>query len=126
MVSGKLKKDLLEDIVPEIQAVQQQEKIQGLYLFCSIDICNSTQIKSQNDNWKNEFVEFFKSIHSELREAEIGWQFWKTIGDEILFYQFIDKITSETLNESLTKLAEAKKESETNQIKMYSLDCYLL
>ncbi|MGT2885100.1 hypothetical protein ACVRZS_09340 [Streptococcus ferus] len=77
----------------EIENKESQEEKHYVYLFCSIDIVQSTYLKSINPRWAQLFNQFYDTSQKKLSEYEL--EFWKYVGDEVLFYK---KLTSEDLN----------------------------
>lgn len=85
-----------------------------VYLFFSVDICNSTGYKLNNESWNSIFKEFFKKfsvsfndnidrekdnyklIQNEERDiVELTYPIkWKLIGDEILYMLKSKNITN--------------------------------
>ena len=51
----------------------------NLYLFLSFDICNSTQLKTVYDNWKDSILDLYD------REKIESLVKWKHIGDEVVY-----------------------------------------
>ncbi|MHB9781949.1 hypothetical protein ACXM1Q_004290 [Streptococcus sp. 10F2] len=72
---------------------EPNEQKDFVYLFCSFDIVNSTYLKSINSRWAELFNYFYDKSQNKL--SEYGFEFWKYIGDEVLFYK---KLNSEDLN----------------------------
>lgn len=53
----------------------------GLFLFLSIDVCNSTELKYNKD------LDWFKIVNRLYNTEFSAMTFWKLNGDEVLYYQ---------------------------------------
>ncbi|MBS6506014.1 hypothetical protein [Streptococcus vestibularis] len=60
-----------------------------VYLFCSFDIVESTYLKSINPQWAKLFNQFYDWSVRDLEK--LGFEFWKYVGDEVLFYKKLEK-----------------------------------
>lgn len=92
-------------------SILSDSKEDALYIFFSLDICNSTKMKSDVKDWKNVILKLYNS-QFEFRTMRI----WKFVGDEVIFctpYPGIDNLVS------LIHLAYSKiqaVEDELNQV----------
>lgn len=59
-----------------------------VYLFCSFDIVESTYLKSINPQWAKLLNQFYDSSARDLEKQ--GFEFWKYVGDEVLFYKKLE------------------------------------
>ena len=98
-----------------------------LYLFISFDLVNSTEYKSKYPNeWPEIFSKFYSIVEQECKDkfdnADVN--IWKYIGDEILFYIFINdkevlynslSYIDEILSISIKKINEYNKNTYTNK-----------
>lgn len=57
------------------------EKEDGVFVFLSFDICNSTEMKDVVTNWKQIIIKFYET-KIQFRHMTL----WKFIGDEIVFH----------------------------------------
>jgi len=67
--------------------------INKIYLFLSIDLIDSTKLKSILDNWQKEFYDFLLSsylIKKRLSDNSININIFKVLGDEIIFIIKLD------------------------------------
>ena len=71
--------DLIND------SIDTKETESFVYLFCSFDIVESTYLKSINPQWAKLFNQFYDSSLRDLEKQ--GFEFWKYVGDEVLFYK---------------------------------------
>lgn len=79
----------------------------GLYMFFSFDLVNSTHFKSRyKTKWPLVFDEFYSNIAKVMNEEIKGSVVWKYIGDEVLFYKKVD--CKEDLFIHLPKLIKIK------------------
>ena len=63
---------------------------EGIYLFFSLDLSNSTQFKAEHPTlWAFVISSFYKAVNSKLVTYKIALQQWKLIGDEVLLYKEI-------------------------------------
>ncbi|MXQ49609.1 hypothetical protein GRB29_09610 [Streptococcus pneumoniae] len=62
---------------------------EAIYVFCSYDIVESTYFKTIEKNWVELFQLFYDNALTQLQS--IGFEFWKYVGDEVLFYKKICK-----------------------------------
>lgn len=59
----------------------------GVYLFFSFDLVNSTEFKSKySEEWKKVFTRFYELVTNRMDKYHRRAFVWKYIGDEILFY----------------------------------------
>lgn len=56
------------------------------YFFLSLDLVNSTELKSRNEAWHLLLDAFYSSVDREVKKIS-GMQSWKYIGDEVLFFK---------------------------------------
>lgn len=65
----------------------------GVYLFFSFDLVNSTVFKSQyTEKWQTVFTRFYELIYMKLNTHYRNISIWKYIGDEVLLYLKISNI----------------------------------
>ena len=74
--------DLIND------SIDTSETKSFVYLFCSFDIVESTYLKSINPQWAKLFNQFYDSSVRDLEKQ--GFEFWKYVGDEVLFYKKLE------------------------------------
>lgn len=85
-----------KDIPPMHQTNQsiieaQRTSLQkGVFVFISIDLVESTKKKSTESSWADLTLNFYE-VSINLFD-KINMLFWKTIGDEILFYRPVDSL----------------------------------
>ena len=69
-------------------SIDTKETESFVYLFCSFDIVESTYLKSINPQWAKLFNQFYDSSVRDLEKQ--GFEFWKYVGDEVLFYKKLE------------------------------------
>lgn len=69
-------------------SIDTKETESFVYLFCSFDIVESTYLKSINPQWAKLFNQFYDSSVRDLEKQ--GFEFWKYVGDEVLFYRKLE------------------------------------
>lgn len=90
--TGSYEKLLMEasEIYEQFEGTSEYD---GIYLFFSFDLVNSTKFKSRyKTKWPIVFDKFYSHITKEMIEKVKGSVVWKYIGDEVLFYK---KVTCE-------------------------------
>lgn len=76
-------------------SLKSSENLDGVYLFFSFDLVNSTQFKSEYSNeWKSIFRKFYELVQDSLAKKFPTIKLWKYIGDEVLLYLKIEDITN--------------------------------
>ncbi len=85
-VLSKLK-EASEKFFEDIQYIKDDEHFKKVFIFTSIDLVNSTAFKQENENWVKIFSEFYGIVKSEFIKEKKN--VWKSVGDEILFYEEI-------------------------------------
>lgn len=68
---------------------KDQEIPNGIFVFVSFDLVNSTKFKYRNPHWINMIKELIKSANNYW----FGLDFWKFNGDELLYYAEITSIS---------------------------------
>ncbi|GIM31528.1 NUDIX domain-containing protein [Paraclostridium bifermentans] len=86
-----------ENLVKEASGIYKKfdgpSEHDGIYLFFSFDLVNSTKFKYRyKRKWPIVFDQFYSHITQEMIEKVKGSVVWKYIGDEVLFYK---KVTCE-------------------------------
>jgi len=61
----------------------------GLYLFASLDLANASGFKYAHPDWMRLYSDSFDLIRRRLKTHQ--WCFWKTNGDELLFYRKLEQ-----------------------------------
>lgn len=56
------------------------------YFFLSLDLVNSTELKSTDEKWPTLIEAFYGAADSEVKKIQ-NIQSWKSVGDEVLFYK---------------------------------------
>lgn len=75
-------------------SLKNSEDLDGVYLFFSFDLVNSTQFKSEySDKWKRIFRKFYELVQHLLSKKFPTIKLWKYIGDEVLLYLKVEDIT---------------------------------
>lgn len=94
MVEGTIVyKKLIEEASGIYEKFDGLSEHDGIYLFFSFDLVNSTKFKSRyKRKWPIVFDQFYSRITKEMIENVKGSVVWKYIGDEVLFYK---KVTCE-------------------------------
>lgn len=98
-----VKKDLLakritqylafEDIEDVHEEIDNSNILNGVYLFFSFDLVNSTSFKSNHvSDWQKAFTRFYSLIEAELKKIYPDITLWKYIGDEVLLFLKITDI----------------------------------
>ena len=85
MVNEKTIKDL-NLLAPDDQ---EESTDPSVYVFCSYDIVESTYLKSINYHWAQLFDHFYDASLRKLSRE--GFEFWKYVGDEVLFYKKLNQ-----------------------------------
>lgn len=62
------------------ESIVSDSKESSLYLFFSLDICNSTKMKDEIEQWKKVILKLYNS-QLDFRNMRI----WKFVGDEVVF-----------------------------------------
>lgn len=91
----------------EVVSISSDNKEDKLYIFFSLDICNSTKMKSDLKNWKDVVLKLY---NSQLPFKNL--QIWKFVGDEVIFcapYQGISALI-ELIDIAYNKIDEVGKE----------------
>lgn len=71
----------VEPKIKRTNTKKNSNKNDKVFIFLSFDICNSTEMKSSVENWKEIIIEFYRT------EFEFKYMnLWKFVGDEIVFY----------------------------------------
>ena len=80
-----------EEVVKQTEASGETESPEeGVYLFFSLDLSNSTQFKAEHPTlWAFVISSFYRAVNSKLVTYKIALQQWKLIGDEVLLYKEI-------------------------------------
>jgi hypothetical protein len=65
----------------------QGELLDGVYLFVSVDMVNSTDFKAREGRWPLVLHHFYESVHHEMKKVCPRFRIWKHIGDEVAFYR---------------------------------------
>lgn len=104
-------------------SISIDHKENSLYIFFSLDICDSTKMKDQIPNWKDIILKLYNT-QEEFKDI---MRVWKYVGDEIVFCTAFSGIESlvklintaykklESVESELTKIAD--KEGYTVSIK---------
>lgn len=95
----KIRNEICESTktLPETK-VNKSEVFNGIYLFYSFDLVNSTAFKNKHKKtWPIVFKRFYDYIVKEVQTNHKKTRVWKYIGDEILLYKRINDI-SELIN----------------------------
>lgn len=104
-------------------SISIDHKENSLYIFFSLDICDSTKMKDQIHNWKDIILKLYNT-QEEFKDI---MRVWKYVGDEIVFCTAFSGIESlvklintaykklESVESELTKIAD--KEGYTVSIK---------
>ena len=81
----------ISEVVNQNDSVNEAESLEeGVYLFFSLDLSNSTQFKAEHPTlWSFVISSFYKSVNSKLVTYRTALQQWKLIGDEVLLYKEI-------------------------------------
>lgn len=76
-----------QDLVPNLVKVKDLDNSEynGVYLFFSFDLVNSTIFKSSNI-WQEVFKRFYELIETMLKKEFKEIRLWKYIGDEVLLF----------------------------------------
>lgn len=89
-------------------------------LFVSFDIVNSTQYKSQDkDGWATSVSKIMRRIISQFSNNPTGgYDFWKTLGDEIIYTKKIGTVTDllDTLDEIYSSLVFLNKKIRRGEL----------
>ena len=64
----------------------------GLYLFISIDLVNSTVFKTREEIWPQVLSYFYRLTRREIGENIERVRVWKYVGDEVLFYLRLERL----------------------------------
>ncbi|MED4559636.1 hypothetical protein [Bacillus subtilis] len=85
-VSAQLVKDALSQVGPDVKEDLNNSQYNGVYLFFSFDLVNSTIFKTTKE-WQQVFKRFYELIET-LLQNKYGEEIklWKYIGDEVLLY----------------------------------------
>ena len=60
----------------------------GVYIFCSYDLINSTSYKQNFPNWPQVINKFYEFAYDYFDKSKVKeFQLWKYVGDEVLFYK---------------------------------------
>jgi hypothetical protein len=97
MVTNIKKVDQFFANEPERESVKE-----AVYVFCSYDIVESTYYKTIAPNWVEVFQLFYDNALKQL--LGIGFEFWKYVGDEVLFYKKLNKNDLENIHRIPEKL----------------------
>lgn len=96
-MDNKVSSNPVERLMENYSKINHDEKFNeeyeydGIYMFFSFDLVNSTQFKTKYKNkWPIVFDEFYTNITKAMIEQVNGSVVWKYIGDEVLFYKKID------------------------------------
>ena len=99
-----LNSDLLQSIIKETPVLESDDNLSdedGVYVFISLDLTNSTKFKNEQPSlWKKVIATFYdvvfdfygiKQYQSSLKDLDNGSDdinvgFWKFVGDEVLLY----------------------------------------
>ena len=85
----------------------------GVYLFFSFDLVNSTIFKSQySERWQTVFTRFYELVSSKLTMHYNNISIWKYIGDEVLLYLKVNDI-EEVYNAPINSLKIIEEVTET-------------
>lgn len=77
----------LSSLILKKDSIKQNEHFRKVFIFTSIDLVNSTTFKNEHSDWVKVFTEFYGIVKSEFtKENKVVW---KSIGDELLFYEEI-------------------------------------
>lgn len=78
---------------------------EGLFVFFSFDLVNSTRYKGINrDGWPFVTQRFYESVVDGMSKWLVGASVWKYVGDEVLMYKLV------TRNDELVKCLKAASE----------------
>jgi isopentenyldiphosphate isomerase len=99
----RIEKDQIKDNLAKIKSQIEETKkstknrvsnskiYDGIYLFYSFDLVNSTAFKNKyKESWTNVFKRFYDYIVKEVQTNHKNTRVWKYIGDEILLYKKIN------------------------------------
>lgn len=90
----------------------------GVYMFFSFDLVNSTRFKVlYPTKWADVFTFFYKKISYIMESYIKNTMVWKYIGDEVLFYQKL--LCESSLYKNLPKVFKVKEETMANLIKTF-------
>lgn len=85
--------DRIKELGPNLRSAEVGEvdyrnnSLNGLYVFFSFDLVNSTAYKTRNiENWPSLFSHFYEYAREIMNEKFQGVQLWKYVGDEVLFF----------------------------------------
>jgi hypothetical protein len=59
----------------------------GVYLFVSVDMVNSTAFKNREPRWPFVMHHFFESVVGEIKSVCPRFNVWKYLGDEVTFWR---------------------------------------
>lgn len=89
-IKEQLKTSLQEKGKPSYELISNEKNNRnGIYLFFSFDLVNSTIYKSKDkENWTKLFQRFYELVDSEMDNSykNTSLTLWRYIGDEVIFY----------------------------------------
>lgn len=110
----------LENSIKKLNANREHRKSipipNGVYVFVSFDLVNSTKFKYRNSHWVDMIKELIKTANNHW----FGLDFWKFNGDELLYYTEMISISQLVL--IIHKLNKAANELEYELIQKMSDD----
>jgi hypothetical protein len=88
-IAEEIKKSIKEGL----DEIKTKKDEQGIYLFISFDMVNSTALKIRRiKEWPSIVIYFYEAIVKEMEDKINNSKIWKYLGDEIIFYYSISDI----------------------------------
>lgn len=79
----------ISEVIPQSHTPNTEKPTEeGIYLFFSLDLSNSTQFKAEHPTlWAFVISSFYEAVNFKLVTYQTALQQWKLIGDEVLLYK---------------------------------------